>query len=254
MRFRLANTEFVISESGAGSTASVFRTTKSIEAVTSLPRLRPHLLFKNVLQIVSDDLGSLALTMLVGSPSRIVAVSTHSEPTDPLLEFAVRRGMLGRLTVHQLVSVDDRDRFRQILDDEFDAEPGLEVVIDDVSDRLSTGLHLFETLFPHLTAGGTYVVEGWSFDHFVLEGYLSALDADDRARIDELRAEAVERTHTAKGEVLEAIVPMLVAALRARPDIVSGLEVTQTSVVVTRGPAPIAAPFRLADLDPSVPA
>jgi hypothetical protein len=247
LRYRLANTEFVVSASGEGSTASVFRVTKSAEAVTSLPRLRRLLLFRNVLQLVGDDLGSVALTILVGSPTRIVAVSTDGGSTEALLEFAARRGMTDRVSVHQGVSMDDHERLSRIVA-EFDLLGGVEVVIDDVSDRLVSGLGLFDTLFPQLGARATYVLERWSFDHFVLEGYLAALDPAEPERIDDLRAEGLEKTRTTKGQVLEAILPMLVRALRARPDIVAGLEVSQQAIAVTRGPAAIEHPFRLSDI------
>jgi hypothetical protein len=156
--------------------------------------------------------------------------------------------MSGRVTVHQGVSVEDRERLERIAEDQFDDREGLEVVIDDVSDRLEMGLQLFETLFPHLSAGGTYVVQRWSLDHFVFEGYLAALDPADRGRVGEMRAEGAAETLARKGHVLEALLPILVRALRARSDIVAGVEVSQQSIAVTRGPAPIETPFKLSDI------
>jgi hypothetical protein len=248
LRYRLANTEFVISDSVGDSTPTEFRVRKSPEAITALPKIRGLLRFRNVLHVVDDDLGSVALTTLVGAPSAIVAVSTHVASTEALEGFAARRGIADRMHVHQGVSLDDGERLGRIVDEEFDGESGLEVVIDDVSDRLATGLQLFETLFPRLTAGGSYIIERWSLDHFILEGILAALGPEDRANAHVMRAEGVVEVRDAKGEVLEALLPMLVSALRARPDIVARIVVSQQSLAVTRGTAPIETPFRLSDI------
>ena len=89
-RFRLANTAFVPSFTGEGSTASEFRIHKSAEAIQMFPRLRDLLRFRNVVQVTGDDMGSVALTSLVAAPAKIVAVSAQDESAGALAEFAQR--------------------------------------------------------------------------------------------------------------------------------------------------------------------
>jgi hypothetical protein len=148
--------------------------------------------------------------------------------------------------VHIGVAEDDGRRLRQLVLDEFGTD-GVEVVIDDLSDRLTIGRRLFDALFPLVAVGGAYVIEHWSLDHFVLEGLLAgaAPDVDD---VEATRQGAVETTREAKGEVLEAILPQLVAALRHRADVVAGLTVTQSRLVVRRGPARLDDTFELSTI------
>jgi hypothetical protein len=246
-RFRLANTEFVPAMNGEGSTPEVFRIQKSAEAVGVFSRLRELLLFRAVLQLTRDDIGVAALATLVGAPRRIVVASTEQADVEPLLEFADRRGMSDRMVVQQCVDLEDEARLRELVTEQFGRDE-LEVVIDDASDRLGPGLCAFEALFPSLVPGGAYVLERWSWDHFFLEGFLRAIEDDDRERIESIRAQNIERVSAEKGNILEAILPKLVAGLRCRPDIVARLVVSKHALVVTRGPAPIEDGFRLDDI------
>jgi hypothetical protein len=237
--FRLANTTFVPSYTGAGSTASEFRIHKSAEAIRDFPRLRDVLRFRNILQLTGNDIGSVALTSLVGAPTKIAAVSTQDESIEALAEFARRRGIVDQISIHPNVGVDDIGRLTQIVEDEF-GSGGLEVVLDDVSERLETGERAFAALFPRLAPGGSYLIERWSWDHFVLEGFLVAVGetGGEQARADEQRG-AVQRVRAAKGEILEAILPKLVEAVRTRPDVVAAVTVGRHWMEVRRGPAPV---------------
>ncbi len=99
-----------------------------------------------------------------------------------------------------------------------------------------TGVRLFETLFPLIVPGGSYVIERWSWEHFVLESMLAGADATDGPTIEEQRVEAVQRLRAIKGEVLEAIVSDLVEAVRSRPGVVAGVTASRYWLEVRRGP------------------
>ena len=234
-RFRLANTEFEAAYTAKDSTASRFRINKPVEAIAGFPRLRELLRFKNVLQLAGEDTGSVALTALVGAPAKLVSVSTHGGAADPLPEFARLRGIDDRLRTYHEVALDDRPSLTRIVSDEFGGR-NLDVVIDDVSDRLATGLSAFETLFARVATGGSYIIERWSWDHFGLELMMAAVETDD---IEAATIEIVDRARAAKEEFLGAILPLVIETARTRPDLVAAVSVSRYWIEVRRGPAPL---------------
>ena len=243
-RFRLANTEFLPSLSSDGSSARLFRIHKPAEAIEDFPRLRPLLRFRNILQLTGEDVGTAALTTLVAAPAKLVVLPTVDASLDALTEFARNRGVESRLRVHPGVALGDSRRLDCLIDHEFGSD-GLEVVLDEASDDLAAGLHRFESLFPRLAAGGSYLIERWSWDHFILEALLAGAEADDD-ELARMRAEAAQRLLSRKGAVLEEIVPGLVEAVRLRPEVVAAVTVTKYWLEVRRGPATVdASTFRL---------
>lgn len=244
-RFRLANTEFAPSLNVEDSTSALFRTNKSAEAIVGFPQLRGVLRFRNILQLTGEDVGSAALTSLVGTPAKLVVVSNADGSTEALAEFARYRGIEDQLRIYRGIAMDDRARLARIVEDEFGSR-GLEVVLDDVSDDLGTGVRSFEMLFPRIVATGSFVIVRWSWDHFFLEGFMAAIDADE-SEVDRQRAQAVHRILGDKGAILEAIVPDLVEAVKTRPDVVAAVTSTKHWLEVRRGPAPVdSSTFRLA--------
>ncbi len=249
-RFRLANTEFVSSFPAGPSTPSFFPVEMPAEAIEGFPSLCDVLRFKRVLQVAGRDLGSVALTALVGAPAQMVAVVNTDVAPESLVEFSRYRGIEDRLRVHRAEPADS-DQLTRLVAEEFGPD-GLEVVIDHLSEDRDTGVRLFETLFPLIVPGGSYVIERWSWEHFVLESMLAGADATDGPTIEEQRAEAVQRVRATKGEVLEAILPDLVEAASSRPEFVAGVTTSRYWLEVRRGPATAeASTFRLARTHPS---
>jgi hypothetical protein len=234
-RFRLANTEFIAGLNSKDSTPERFRIHKSSEAIQEFPRLRPLLRFRNVLQVIGEDAGSAALTSLVGAPAKLVVVSTIGASTDALVEFARYRGIENQLSVYSNVTLDDTAQVSRIVEHEFGVD-GLEVVLDDGSDDLAAGRRAFEALFPKVTADGSYLVERWGWDHFLLEGFIAAAGLAP-ADVEQKRTDSVRAVLAEKGATLEAMVPDLVAAVATRPEVVAAVTATKHWLEVRRGPA-----------------
>jgi hypothetical protein len=233
-RLRLANTEFVPSLDVEDSSPSLFRVHTSAEGIQAFPRLRARLRFARVLQITGEDLGSAALTMLVGAPAQLVVVSSSDASPDALLGFAANRGFEDLLRVHLRVPLDDHSRLESIVADEF-GEQGPDVVVDDTSQDLARGIELFDVLFPSISPAGAYLFLRWAWDHFILEGWLASDDELDEVGRTLKRAEGVESVRAVKGHVLEEILPRLLSAARARPDVVSAFTASRHWLEVCRG-------------------
>jgi hypothetical protein len=232
-RFRLANTEFIPALSPHGSTANCFRIHQSAEAIEAFPVLRPLLHFRHVLQLTGEDVGSAALTTLVGAPASVVVVSTADGETEPLREFARRRGMEDRLRIFTGVDIENPSQLADIVHQEFGRD-GLEIVLDERSDDMDTGRRVFEMLFPLLQVGGAHVIERWAWDHFLIESWI-ANAAPGECVPEEKRKESVAEVLAAKGQTLEALLPLLVDAARAHPEAIASVTASKHWLAVHRG-------------------
>lgn len=233
--YRLANTEFVPALSYEDSTPGRFRVGLSAEAIEEFPGLREVLRFRRVVHLVGADVGTAALTALVGAPSALLVVTTG--PHGQLLsEFARLRGIEDRVGVITAVDGVDPDQIEQASSDRLSAGP--DVVVDDLSTDLAAGRSSFDRWFPRLSPGGAYVFSRWSWDHFMLEGFLAASGEDD-ATVERLRRDAIAATRARPGGVLEAILPALVDAMLAADGDVAALAADKHWLVVQKAVAAV---------------
>lgn len=245
-RFRLANTEFVPAITVDRATADTFQVQMSAEALEVFPALWPILRFRNVVQLTGADIGSAALTCLVGAPASMVALAMGAADTEQLEEFARRRGIDDRVVARAGFSLDDPVGLRAAVEASMAGRP-LHVVVDDVSEELATGRGAFEALFGLVAPGGSYVVSRWAWDHFLVDGFAGVPQLDgadsERAVREQMHAALRER----KGDVLEWLLPPLVRLARTAPDVVASVTVGKHFLVVERGPAALeVGSFRLA--------
>jgi hypothetical protein len=242
-RFRLANTEFVSAMKAEGSTPSSFLVHLGPGVIEGFGGLRAKLHFHRVLQVTRDESAVAALTLLVGAPSKLVAVSSASDEPVALWEFARRRGCTEVLRTIGGVEPGDSARWHAITAEEF---PGrsLDVVLDDGSNWLDVAGPLFDALFPALGAGGSYLILGWTAIHRMFEKFAARADWTD-----EESAAARARMLDERGRSVEALLPRLIDANRRRPEVVAGVEVGPNWIEVVRGPADVDVDaFALADL------
>lgn len=239
--YRLANTEFVWALDDQPSTAEVFRTRTPPAAMTSLPHLRERLRFRTVVCLSDEDGGDVALVALVGAPARLVALLEGNEP-HALDEFAQLRGIDDRVRAVSVPSMSP-ERVELVLSEEL-GSAGSDAVIDAVSAGYAAGRAMFEELFPRVRAGGCYVIERWSTEHYALHDFVAALDPADEAAIDQARAQVLEAVGSSD-DLLERLLPDVLELQRRRPDVVAAVDVSRHWLVIERGPAPLDAPFSL---------
>lgn len=244
-RFRLANTEFVPAITVEHSTPDAFQLQMSAEAIETFPALRPVLEFRNVVQLTGPDVGSAALTCLVGAPSSLTALAFGAADTELLMEFARRRGIDDRVHAHAGFSFDDMPALRGAVESSMVGR-SLHVVVDDVSEEFATGRQVFEALFPMVTPGGSYVVDRWAWDHFLIDGFAGVPQPDGTDPGSAVREQLHAALRERKGDVLEWLLPPLVRLARTAPDVVASVSVGKHFLVVERGPAELqSGAFRL---------
>jgi cephalosporin hydroxylase len=129
---------------------------------------------ENLVELGIASGGSVALTALVATPGKLVAIDLDPDRVHPLDELIAERGIGDRVRVYYGIDQADQMRLADIVQDEFGEEP-LGLVIDDASHLLPQTRASFETLFPRLRPGGLFVIEDWNHQHLLSRGLSAAL-------------------------------------------------------------------------------
>ena len=137
--------------------------------------------------------------------------------------------------------------------DEFGGEP-LDLVIDDASHVLGPTRSSFESLFPHLRPGGTYLIEDWNSAHIFHDAMRATL-RDPRAPDHEKTKQKIRETLAARsnepapfGPQLSQLAVECVLAHASGTGEIAEVVVGDWWLTVRRGPGELdAETFRLAD-------
>jgi len=179
----------------------------------------------NIFELGIDQGGSTALFALLFRPRRLVAIDIDPEPKDALAQFTLVGNNGERVSPHYGIDQADRATVEAILEREFGSEP-LDLVIDDASHQARETTASFNTLFPRLRPGGSYVIEDWEWDH----AYERAFRADP-----ELLDSRSTGTQSSVGP--SRLVLELALASGSSPETVAELTIRHGFVIVRRGPA-----------------
>ncbi|MBD9680375.1 class I SAM-dependent methyltransferase [Pseudomonas sp. PDM18] len=100
-------------------------------------------------------------------PDRLVAIDFMEKPAAQLDRYIAEHAA-GQVRAFYGVNQADSARLIAICESEFAGEP-LDLVVDDASHYLQESRISFNTLFPRLKAGGSYVIEDWAWAHQSIE-------------------------------------------------------------------------------------
>jgi hypothetical protein len=171
--------------------------------------------FKNVLELGIWETGSLAFWNQVLQPRKHVGLDlSHSKETAYFRRYVQSRGLRDRLKTYWQTNQADAQRLVQIIRKEFDGP--LDMVIDDASHMLEPTRASFVTIFPLVREGGLYFIEDW---RWALHEFFTA-------------------TFPPGEPGLLGFVDELTDLFKEEPDLVSGLDVKDSFVALTRGPMP----------------
>ncbi|HUK78575.1 MAG TPA: class I SAM-dependent methyltransferase [Thermoleophilia bacterium] len=174
-----------------------------------------------VLEIGIFKGGSVALFEELWHPARLVAVDIEPRPVAALAEYVERIGAGDRVRPLYGIDQGDHDALRAVLQTNFDGEP-VDLIVDDGCHYLDESRTAFNSTFPYLRAGGTYVIEDWGWAHWPGVWQQNGGPWRDKPAMTTLAFELV----------------MLAAS---RPDVVESVETTQELIVVRKGPAVVTA-------------
>jgi hypothetical protein len=169
---------------------------------------------RRIVEVGMYDGASAAFFSEIARPEKLVTIDRRPEPTQALTDFIAARGFGEVLSPYCGVDQGDAARLRAILAEAFHGEP-LDFVVDDASHLVDLTRTTFNCIFPHLRPGGTYVIEDWAWAHTALFGPWSTSD---------------ERP-------LTVFIFELILACAHVPAVVSSVNVSTFSALVTRGDA-----------------
>jgi predicted O-methyltransferase YrrM len=187
-------------------------------------RLNPERIFE--LGVMSG--GSVAFLAQVAQPQRHVAIDLRPASTEAFEAWLDARDR--RQVVHLHYGVDQADQvaLEAIVAHEFGRQK-LDLVVDDASHVLEPTRASFNALFPHLRAGGVYVIEDWNQDHDY-----ELLMIEDPTLAERVRREVARRPDKAFPTPLTRLLFEIVLAT-AYTDLIDDIEIRKGWVAVTRG-------------------
>ncbi len=142
---------------------------KTAPTVGELLEFLPQFGGGNIFELGIFAGGSVALTVMLAEPRRMVAIDLLPAAAPTLARFMEDRGLDDVVRLHFGVDQADAGRLRELVSTEFDGP--LDLVYDDASHVYGPTRATFETLFPRLRPGGVYLIEDWTSE----QGFLSLL-------------------------------------------------------------------------------
>jgi SAM-dependent methyltransferase len=250
--FTVEGIEFVC-DYQAGSSADRFYIVKDIDHVRWYVDLFERVQGAAIFELGIAEGGSTALTALLAHPRKLVAIDNEEQRLGALDRFIEARGLDDVVRPYWGVDQGDPTRLREIAAVEL-AGDLLDLVIDDASHQLHLTRSSFDTLFPYLRPGGTYLIEDWNNDHVFFDAVVAALK-DPTAP---WHAEATRSLQAAMGgpaekrvqkpEPLSTLGVELMLARASSGDAIEEVRFGAYSIQVIRGPAPLDSTFHLRDL------
>jgi cephalosporin hydroxylase len=149
---------------GLKSTANRFCIIKPRWQIERYDQLIRQMAPKNIFELGIWDGGSTAFLAQRAHPSKLVALDLTPEPCTALESFVETRDLRDAVATYYGVDQADTEKLAEILDREYHGDP-LDLVFDDASHLLEETRRSFNFLFPHLSPGGAYVIEDWSWAH-----------------------------------------------------------------------------------------
>lgn len=225
------------------SRADRFFIVKPIEHVRQYMELFEELRGAAIFELGIAEGGSTALTALLASPRKLVAIDNETERLTALDEFIAARGLGEVVRPYWGVDQGDRGRLMEIVEVEL-AGDAIDLVVDDASHQLDLTRTSFETLFPYLRPGGRYVIEDWTSDHVFYDAVGDALRDPTQPGHEEHMAairEALRRRADGGAEQprrwpLSQIGIELILARASSGEAVAKVSFGRYSIVVERGP------------------
>lgn len=198
--------------------------------VRRFERLRP----RRIVELGIHRGGSAAFFHQLADPDRIVAIDISPEVV-ALTRYISERELDDTVVAHYGVDQADGPRLADIVGTEFRGA-SVDLVVDDASHLPGPTRAAFDALFPHVRAGGLYVIEDWNWD--VL--YTHHMFARPDQEVGPLVRAAIEAgLGPASPDLVFSLVVELALVSGIRPDVISNLEVDGAFLVVERGPAPL---------------
>jgi len=122
---------------------------------------------RNLLEFGILEGGSAVLFTLLMELEKFVGIDIRDSARG-IEPFLARHEVGKKIKFHFSVSQSDEHAVLKLIKNEFAKSP-IDLIIDDASHQYARTKRTFEIAFPHLRAGGVYVIEDWGWPHW--KGY-----------------------------------------------------------------------------------
>lgn len=122
---------------------------------------------KNIVEIGVHRGGSAAFVYLLAKPTKMLALELNKNRIEKLDHFIEVEKAQDILRVEYGVDQDDSTRVRELAAEHIGPGRSIDLVLDDASHLLGPTRSSFETLFPYISPGGSYIVEDYAAAHLV---------------------------------------------------------------------------------------
>lgn len=172
----------------------------------------------NIVELGIRTGASTAFLAVLFKPAKLCGVEIADEASAKFDQFLQKnKRYAARISTHFGCDQGDRESLERIINHDF-GDAALDLVIDDASHLLAPSTSSFNTLFPRLRPGGIFVLEDWSWEHFL-----------------ESQAGAEKLTRELDG--FSTLCLQAVVASGFRPDIISKVTIERGIAVIHRGEA-----------------
>lgn len=117
---------------------------------------------KSIVELGINRGGSAAFLHLIAKPKKMLALELSSERIEKLDRFIQAEKLQGSMRAEYGVDQSDTKRVRELTAEHIGPGRCVDVVFDDASHILAPTRSSFETLFPYIRQGGSYIVEDYS--------------------------------------------------------------------------------------------
>ncbi len=149
-------------ENVANSEPDSFYLGKEVEILQNYFGLFKQMSPKRILDLGVAMGGSAVFLQLAAKPQRLLALELSTTRADLLDRFIKNEQLTESLRVEHGVDQGDATRVRQLCDEHLGKGRTIDLVVDDASHLLGPTRTSFETVFPFITPGGSYIVEDFA--------------------------------------------------------------------------------------------
>jgi predicted O-methyltransferase YrrM len=256
-QFTVDGVEFVC-DYDTGSTPERFILVKPARFAAAYRTLIERFAGSSIVELGIAEGGSTALIAVAVAPRRLLAFDIEPVRVPALDELVARRGLGDVVVAHYGVDQSDGQRLGALVDEGL-AGDVLDAVIDDASHDVGLTRASFDTLFPRLRPGGTYVIEDWQNDLVFQAAVAEALRASGPEVREELRAQiqaqaqggAATPAPAERRPLADLVVEAMIACALDTPSGIAEVRITPFWIEVVRDDRPLDPQgYHLSDLAP----
>lgn len=207
---------------------------KSVSVIQKYFALFREQLPTNIVELGIFRGGSVAFLQLVAKPERLLALDINPDRQEFLDRFILHKGLAENVRAEYGVDQADSEKVSRLTREFIGEGRCLDFVVDDASHLLSPTRSSFETLFPLLRPGGSYVIEDFSAAQIIVSGALDATQGLTESRR-QLASKILEFTLQADNKPLHLIAVEAMLASFVAPGIVHKVIVDRDWLRIVRG-------------------